>query len=196
MTPEPTHGYYVDRAVEFFIRKYGYKDKFGREARLNFGGVHKHGITHATTNLKLTLIGFDKESKKIKNTDGYIALMDVKENIAASWSFASLLKHWNTKHSNACYVPSLIRKDAQLYSFSKQQYYYGNNIMLGSLTDFSLFLEQIENGNIYYDPGIKLELAIEGKRNQNIKRRSQFRIKSGNLAALYKKNEIIKLDKI
>jgi hypothetical protein len=57
-----------------------------------------------------------------------------------------------------------------------------------------LFLTQIENGNIYYDPGIKLELAIEGKRKQAIKRRSQFRIKSGNLTNLYKNNEVINLD--
>jgi hypothetical protein len=63
--------------------------------------------------------------------------------------------------------------------------------MLGNETDFSLFLNQVSIGNIYYDPGIKLELAIEGGRKQNIKRRSQFRIKSGNLTTLYKKNELI-----
>ncbi|MBK9533161.1 MAG: MvaI/BcnI restriction endonuclease family protein [Chitinophagaceae bacterium] len=193
MTPEPTHGFYVDSGIESFIRKYGYIDKLGREARLNFGGIHKFGNKQETTNLKLIIEGFDAESKKITNTDGYIGLLDSKENIAASWSFVSLLKHWNTKHANACYVPSLIRKDEMLYPFSKQQYHYGNNIMLGSSTDFSLFLKQIENGTIYYDPGIKLELAIDGKRKQNIKRRSQFRIKSGNLITLYKKNEVVDL---
>lgn len=193
MTPEPTNGFYVDSGIESFIRKYGYEDKRGREARLNFGGIHKYGYTQRTTNLKLIIEGFDSESKKITDTHGFIGLIDLKEKIAASWSFSSLLKHWNTKHANACYVPSLIRKDLSLYPFGKQQYYYGNYIMLGSSTDFSLFLQQIENGTIYYDPGIKLELAIEGKRKQNIKRRSQFRIKSGNLSTLYKKNEIINI---
>ena len=191
MTPEPTHGYYVDKGIEFFIRKYGYKDKLGREARLNFGGIHKHGNIQETTKLQLTLVGFDKESRKITNTEGFMALIDNDGNIAASWSFVSLLKHWNTKHSNACYVPSLNRKDEKLYPFSKQQYYYGDKIILGTLTNFTLFLTQIENGNIYYDPGIKLELAIEGKRKQNIKRRSQFRIKSANLSKLYLHNEIV-----
>jgi hypothetical protein len=195
MTPEPTNGFYVNSGIESFIRKYGYVDKLGREARLNFGGVHKFGNIQETTKLKLIIDGFDSESKKITNTDGYIGLIDPKENIAASWSFTSLLKHWNTKHANACYVPSLIRKDATLYPFSKQQYYYGNYIMLGSSTDFSLFLKQVENGTIYYDPGIKLELAIEGKRKQNIKRRSQFRIKSGSLVELYKRNELVNLNK-
>jgi MvaI/BcnI restriction endonuclease family len=56
-----------------------------------------------------------------------------------------------------------------------------------------LFLNQVENGTIYYDPGIKLELAIDGGRKQNIKRRSQFRIKSGNLTTLYKNNEVVNL---
>ncbi len=191
MTPEPTDGFYVDSGIESFIRKYGYKDKLGREARLNFGGIHKFGSIHETTKLKLVIEGFDTGTKKIIDTGGFIGLIDARENIAASWSFSSLLKHWNTKHANACYVPSLIRKDEKLYPFSKQQYYYGNNIMLGSSTDFSLFLNQVESGVIYYDPGIKLELAIDGERKQNIKRRSQFRIKSGNLITLYKKNEVI-----
>ncbi len=66
--------------------------------------------------------------------------------------------------------------------------------MLGTVTDFTLFLLQVEKGTIYYDPGIKLELAIQGKRKQNIKRRSQFRIKSGNLTTLYKENEVIELN--
>jgi hypothetical protein len=194
MTPEPTSGFYVDGGIEAFIRKYGYVDKLGREARLNFGGIHKYGKLTEITNLKLIIEGFDISSNKITNTDGYIGLIDTKNNIASSWSFVSLLKHWNTKHANACYIPSMNRKDELLYPFSKQQYSYGNNIILGSSTDFSLFLKQIGSGNIYYDPGIKLELAIEGQRSQNIKRRSQFRIKSGNLASLYKVNEVINLE--
>ena len=42
MTPEPTAGYYVYEGIEAFIRKYGYNDKLGREARINFGGIHKY----------------------------------------------------------------------------------------------------------------------------------------------------------
>ncbi|HEY5367740.1 MAG TPA: MvaI/BcnI family restriction endonuclease [Hanamia sp.] len=194
MTPEPTDGFYVKSGIESFIRKYGYEDKMGREARMNFGGIHKFGKLQDSTSLKLTLEGFDTNSEKITNTNGCIALIDKKDEIAASWSFTSLLKHWNRKHANACYVPSLNRKDAELYPFSKQQYYYGNNILLGNATDFTLFLRQVANGNIYYDPGIKLELAIDGKRKQAIKRRSQFRIKSGNLTALYKNNEVIDIE--
>lgn len=193
MTPEPTNGFYVESGIESFIRKYGYNDKRGREARINFGGRYTIGKVEKTTNLKLIVEGFDNNSNIITNTGGYIGLLDEKDNIAASWSFSSLLKHWNTKHAKACYVPSKNRKDEILYPFSKQQYSYGNNIILGNATDFYLLLKQVMSGNVYYDPGIKLELAIEGNRKQNIKRRSQFRMRSLNLSSLYKHNEIIDL---
>lgn len=189
MTPEPTHGVYTEKGVETFIRQYGYNDKMGREARMNFGGIHKVGTMQPTTRLTMIINGFDANSKKITNSEGYIGLLDEKDNIAASWSFVSLLKHWNNKHAFACYVPSKIQKIPD--GIFTQQYSYGSNIMLGSQTDFSLFLHQFAIGNIYYDPGIKLEFAIEGKRKQAIKRRSQFRIKSGNLINLYKQNEIV-----
>jgi hypothetical protein len=194
MTPEPNGGIYVDKGIESFIRKYGYEDKYGRPARLNFGGIHKFNQLTASTRLKLIIEGYDKTEKLIKRTDGYIGLIDQNDNIAASWSFAALLKHWNTKHANACYVPSKIKKFGnQEIRFSNQQYHFGNEVMIGSGTDFSFVLEQISNGNLYYDPGIKLELEIQGVRKQNIKRRSQFRMKSGNLTSLYKASEIINL---
>lgn len=196
MTPEPTHGIYVEKGIETFIKLYGYEDKLGREARINFGGIHKYGQVATSTNLKLILQGFDAEAGKITDTNGYIALLDKKDNIASSWSFTSLLKHWNTKHANACYVPSRNRKDEKLYPVSGRQYSYGHRILLGSSTDFSLMLKQIAAGNIYYDPGIKLELAIAGVRNQYIKRRSQFRIKSSFLGNLYRNNTIVDLNQI
>ena len=193
MTPEPTAGYYVNEGIEAFIRKYGYNDKLGREARINFGGIHKYNELQKSTNLKLIIEGFDHNTCKITNSEGYIGLIDSGDNLASSWSFSGLLKHWNRKHANACYVPSMNRKDAQLFPFSKQQYCFGNKITLGIGTDFCLVLQQIMNGAIYYDPGIKLELPIEGVRRQNIKRRSQFRIKSASLSKLYKLNEEVEL---
>jgi hypothetical protein len=193
MTPEPTHGYYTEVGIEEFIFKYGYPDKKGRESRINFGGIYKYNKVHETTNLKLIIHGYNITSGLIENPNGFIGLIDHKDQIAASWSFASLLLHWNTKHNNACYVPSQNRKDAELYPFSKQQYRYGNNVMLGTGTDFYFVLRQIALGNLYYDPGIKLEMAIKGERKQAIKRRSQFRMKSGLLINLYKETEVIDL---
>jgi hypothetical protein len=75
------------------------------------------------------------------------------------------------------------------YAFALElKYKYGNNVILGTGTDFQLFLRQMALGNIYYDPGIKLEnISTKPK----IKKRSQFRIKSQFLPNLYVKNEIV-----
>jgi hypothetical protein len=191
MTPEPTHGFYVDRGVEAFIKTYGYNDKLGREARMNFGGVHKFDKVQESTGLRMVLSGYDASKNRIMDTDGFLGLVDKSDNIAASWSFSSLLNHWNKKHANACYVPSKNRKISN--GDYTQQYSYGNQIMLGRKTDFSLFLREVALGNIYYDPGIKLEFAIEGVRKQATKRRSQFRTKAASLINLYKENERIDL---
>lgn len=182
MTPEPTDGIYKTKGAEYFIKKYGYADKSGKEDRMNFGGVHKTGLRHHLTNLEMQLIGFDIESGKIRSANGRIALVDKNDNEAASWSFSSMLLHWNRKHNQACYVPSLSETD------NARQYKYGNKVILGTGTDFQLFLAQMANGNIYYDPGIKME-SVSTK--PKIKKRSQFRIKSQHLPNLYKDNEIL-----
>ena len=187
MTPEPNGGFYHDKGVDSFIMKYGYKDKLGREDRMNFGGIHHCNEIHETTGLKMILDGYDIKSNKIKNPEGAIALIDKKDNIAASWSFSSLIKHWNCKHAKAAYIPSMCNK------LEVRQYYYGNNILLGEGTSFLFFLFQMYKNNIYYDPGIKME-HLSGK--HKIKRRSQFRIKSKYLSLLYDKEERIDLDKI
>ncbi|MGB5820846.1 MAG: MvaI/BcnI family restriction endonuclease [Saonia sp.] len=186
MTPEPTEGLYKTEGAEYFVKTYGYEDKRGREDRLNFGGLHKVGERHHLTNLEMRLIGFDVESGKIRNSNGRISLLDKNGNETASWSFSSMLKHWNRKHNQACYVPSLCERAEE------RKYRYGNEIVLGTGTDFQLFLAQMAKGNIYYDPGIKLE-KVSSK--PKIKKRSQFRIKSGFLPNLYQQNEIINLTK-
>ncbi|MCA9761126.1 MAG: hypothetical protein KC463_06385 [Streptococcus sp.] len=182
MTPEPTDGFYNTSGTEAFIRKYGYADKRGRADRLNFGGIHKVGITSNLTNLKMELIGFDSESGKIRSSEGRIALLDKLDNEAASWSFSSLMLHWNRKHNQACYVPSMSETDPV------RKYKYGHKVILGKNTDFQFFLRQMAIGNIYYDPGIKMENASG---NKKIKKRSQFRIKSGHLPTLYQDNEVV-----
>jgi hypothetical protein len=186
MTPEPTDGIYKTEGAESFLRQYGYADKNGKADRINFGGVHKTGVRHPLTNLEMQLIGFDEENGKIRNTNGRISLVDINGNEAASWSFTSMLLHWNRKHNQACYVPSLSQK------VNERQYKYGSNIILGTGTDFQLFLGQMASGNIYYDPGIKMENAST---KPKIKKRSQFRIKSQHLPNIYKINEVLDITK-
>ena len=194
MDHSPTDGYFSEKGAEAFIRKYGYSDKKGRASRMNFGGTHKYEIIHKLTSLKLIIKGFDPTSKTMTDRDGYVALIDDKRNLAASWSFRSIIEHWKAKHPQACYVPSKMRKG----NFDKcnQQYCYGNKIILGSYTDVTLFLYELYLKNIVYDPGIKLEMAIDGERGQSVKVRSLFRTKPTNLSSLYYENEVVDINKV
>lgn len=181
MTPEPTGGHYRTEGVESFIRTYGYADKLGREDRLNFGGIFREGQHHAGTDLTLRLFGYDASSGKITDAGGCLALVRGESTVAASWSFTALAGLWNRKHAQAVYVPAERRKAPEL------AYRYGDTVRLGEGTDFLRLLKAVSKGAVYYDPGIKLERA-SGSR-PDIKRRSQFRIKSSDLSCLYRRME-------
>jgi len=177
MTPEPTAGIYRDKGVEFFIRKFGYPDQMGREDRINFGGTFKYGVESPSTGLTLDLKGFDTQTGKIVDVDGGITLLSRKGEEAATWLFANMMNHWNRKHAQAAYIPSLCRMEPC------RQYCYGNLVELGTGTDFLKFLKSMAKGLVYYDPGIKMENASGP--NPRIKRRNQFRIKPADLECLY-----------
>lgn len=88
-----------------------------------------------------------------------------------------MTKLWNRKHAQAVYVP------AERTDTPTLQYRYGSTVQLGEGTDFLKLIRAISLGHVYYDPGIKLEDASTSK--PRTKRRSQFRIKAGNLHSLY-----------
>jgi hypothetical protein len=184
MTPEPNGGYYKSHGVEEFIRKFGYADKLGREDRINFGGRHFVGLRCALTKLTMQLKGFDSETKKIIDANGDIALVSADNEIAASWSFNKILEHWSKKHMQAVYVPSKCRTEPQ------RQYSYGKKVRLAQKTDSIRLLQAFATGAVYYDPGIKLENAST---SAETKRRSQFRIASKNIAALYEVIETVEV---
>jgi hypothetical protein len=182
MTPEPTGGLYREEGIAAFLTHYGYADKNGREDRRNFGGIYAIGRDyHKDTGLKLMLEGFDPGSGKIADLDGGIMLADRNGVVAASWSFRGIMPHWNRKHAQAAYVPSLSRNPPP-------QYCYGAKILMCEQTDFILFLKAVADGVIYYDPAIKIENASTA--NPAIKRRSQFRINHARITEVYHSSEI------
>ncbi len=181
MTPEPTGGIYTTEGPEFFVRQFGYSDKKGRGDRMNFGGLHRAGVRHQGTELTLSLLGFG--NGKIANRDGCLALVGDAGQIAASWDFKSLMQHWTRKHAHAVYVPSMMRKDPLL------EYCFSENVRLAEQPDFLRLLGAFESGVIYYDPGIKLEHASTA--NPKLKRRSQFRIRSADIPAIYGRVETV-----
>jgi hypothetical protein len=114
---------------------------------------------------------------KIDDKNGVVALVADDGEIAASWNFQGMMEHWARKHAHAAYVPSMLRKDPV------QQYCYSRSVRLASRPDFLLVLRALDKGVIYYDPGIKLENA--SSQRSRLKKRSQFRIKSKDLGAIY-----------
>lgn len=185
MTPEPTGGVYQEQGVAEFLRRFGYADKRGKADRINFGGVYNcYKDFHADTNLKMTLEGYDAGSGKITDLDGGISLIDPSDDVAAHWSFKGMMEHWNRKHAQAAYVPSLFRTPPP-------EYCYGPRILLCERTDFLLFLKAFADGTVYYDPAIKIENASGP--TPEIKRRSQFRTKHSSLSKMYYKSEIVEI---
>lgn len=182
-TPEPIAGYYGEYGAADFIRRYGYADTKGREDRRNFGGIYKVGVSaHSRTGLRLALDGFNAETCEYASA-GAIQLLDKTDNVAASWPFAKLLEHWKTKHAHAAFVPSQVRNDGE------RQYRFGCGILLGEGAEFSRFLHAVNEGRVYYDPGIKLEGISTGK--PKAKARSQFRVKSMDLPVLYETSRVV-----
>ncbi len=183
MTPEPDGGFYKESGVNPFIMKYGYFDRKNPLDRMNFGGVHKVASVCKTTGLELKLDGYNLTSPNVFDVDGAICLVDCHQEIAASWSFAGILKHWQRKHAKAVYLRSMCQNSP------KRAYNYSSEIELGVATDFVKFLSSMAKSEIYYDPGIKMEGLRDGR--TRTKRRSQFRIYSDNLSSLYEDYDIV-----
>ncbi len=184
MTPEPTGGFYKVDGAAPFVRRFGYPDK-SVEDRLNFSSPHHAWVRNKLTGLTLNLLGYDREKERITDPHSSFALLNDEGEVAAEWHYASLLTHWNRKHDNAAYVPSLCQRSNPI------QYRYGDRVRLGTGTDFDRFLSAISSGAIWYDPGIKLEGASSAQ--PRLKRRSQFRIRSANLARMYRRFEEVVL---
>ena len=176
MTPEPTGGIYVDKGIKEFIRRYGYPDRTVADRR-NFGGIHNTLRVCAATSLSLTLEGYDAAKRKITDFSKGISLIGTKGEAAATWHYKDLLSHWTRKHALAAYVPSLSRK------VPAKQYQYGSVVRLAEGTEFSLFLNGVATGAVYYDPGIKI--VDVSSAHPAIKKRSQFRIRSAGIPLLY-----------
>ena len=184
-TPEPTGGFYKDRSAEKFVERFGYVDKNGKPDRINFGGIYScPKAAHPDTGLRMTLKGFDASSGKITDMDGGLALITEDDEAAATWSFSGLMAHWNRKHAQAAYVPSLFRTPPP-------EYRYGPKVLLCEQTDFILFLKAFAAGTVYYDPALKLERLASGK--QVLHRRSQFRIQHSSLTQMYHCHEVVSL---
>jgi len=177
MTPDPDKGFAAEKGTKEFVKKYGYKDRSGKENRINFGGIYRNGISpHHLTGLTLRIDGYEKG--EITDSKGSISLIDKKGTMVAIWSFEKIMVHWTRKHFKAVFIPSEHKIE------NKEVFYkYSNKISLGQNSKFVKFLEMVEKGLIYLDPALKVELNEKGK--EEIKTRYQFRIKKKDASTLY-----------
>lgn len=185
MTPEPSGGFYRAKGIAKFMKQFGYPDRAGIPDRINFGGRYDclRAANHLT-GLRIVMDGYDAATGKITNLDGGLALNNAAGEVAASWPFKGLMVHWNRKHAQAAYVPSMSRTPPP-------EYCYGAQVLLCEETDFLLFLKAFAAGSVYYDPAIKVENS--SSTNPEIKRRSQFRVGHAGLTQLYQRHEYVKL---
>lgn len=177
MTPEPSGGLYKSEGSAAFIRRYGYPD-ISIPDRLNFSSPHRFEVPNPRTGLILAIPGFDATAGKITNPHGAIVLKAADGMVAAEWPFAKLLEHWNRKHERAAYVPYAAKAG------DPPSFQYGDRVRLGRSTDFVRFLAAIATGAVWHDPGLKLEGATGP--SPKTKCRNQFRMRSANLAQLYR----------
>lgn len=185
MTPEPTGGIYKDEGPAEFLKRFGYADKSGKADRFNFGGIYTcDKAFHADTGLRIIVDGYDAATGKITDLDGGIALVNAADELAANWSFKGMMEHWNRKHAQAAYVPSI-------FQTPPPQYAYGPRVLLCEQTDFLLFLKAFSSGVVYYDPAVKVEKASSAR--PEIKRRSQFRVKHNQITQMYHRHEVVDL---
>lgn len=178
MTPNPTGGFYKDQGPTGFIQKFGYADTRGVPDRLNFGGVYRIDERNSRTGLTLCINGYDIIRSKIENIEGSVALVDDNDIVAAEWSFISLLNLWKRKHAQAVFVPAEKMADKTV------AYRYSNRVRIGEGTNFHRLLNAIMGGRVYVDPAMKL-LNASKPSETDLKSRSQFRVRYGDLPALY-----------
>jgi hypothetical protein len=185
MTPEPSGGMYRSDGVAAFLARFGYADRNGVEDRINFGGVYAcNRAANHLTGLRLMLSGYDPVTGKITDMGGKLCLVATDGFEAATWSFTGMMAHWNRKHAQAAYIPSI-------FTSPPPKYAYGNRVLMCENTDFLLFLRAVADGDVYYDPAIKQEAA--SSTSGKIKRRSQFRIQHVQLERLYHQRETVVL---
>ena len=183
MTPEPTGGYYRSEGLVSFVDRYGYRSpKVGREDRREFGGRHKANQLCRKSNLTLSLVGYDCAADELKDPSGSVSLIDSNGKVAASWRFTDLMSHWKAKHTRTAFVPCMLQRAPT------RRYRYGDVVRLGMGADFLRVLQAMNSAKLFYDPGIWYSI-IDGKTKS--KKRSQFRMGSKSLSALYPSMETV-----
>jgi hypothetical protein len=184
ITPEPDIGVYQDASVLEFLERWGYADKKGRPDRRNFGGIYRVGTRHETTELTLTLTGYDPHNGDRFDPNGHLSFLSDDGTIAAGWTFRKLVESWSRKHAAAVYVPAISMD-------GPKRFQYGPKVLICEETDFLLMLSALADGLLHLDPAVKAEGFSTS--SPKIKRRNQFRLKRSDIPRLYRSTSVVEL---
>lgn len=180
MTPEPDVGIYLDSLDDFLLAYGGVKAE-----RRDFNGRHRVDMVCEKTSLTMHMEGFDRTRCEITDPNGGLFLRDQTGQLAAGWTFNKLVTHWAKKHGQTAYV-----------TYTKQEsaggvyYRYGPEVLLCQGAELKRFLAALDDGIIYYDPGINQKL-VDGKWKS--KKRSQFRVRWNDVTRLYEQVRHVRL---
>ncbi|PAU68282.1 MvaI/BcnI restriction endonuclease family [Bifidobacterium criceti] len=180
-TPQPDFGVITDIGQSAFVETYGHiNEKYASRGieRYDFTTKDFNGIGQDDPNaaLDLRVFGMDGNSYSMS---GSVSLVDrITGVIVAGWSFTKLLGHWQKKHDRAAYIPYCTFGSKEDYCVE-----YGPNVLLGMGTDFGMFLNAFQEGEIVFDPAFHIKRREDG--GWETKSRSQFRIALGNLDSIY-----------
>ena len=169
MTPEPDFGYRHDQGLTKFLAKFGW-DGTKNDGSRRFNGKHTTLKTYSKSGLSLEIEHWDTEtnSPNGKGSPNVLLINSKTREIAAGWSFEKLAEKWGRKHAGAMYVQANKYLDGE--SKLPSHYSFGPDAFCGIGTSPLHLLRAIALGNVYLDPGDRVNL--EGQE----KKRTQWRI--------------------
>ena len=169
MTPEPDFGYRHDQGLTAFLHKFGWKGT-KNDGSHRFNGKHNTIRRYPISNLELRILNWDSVTNSPDgNGSPDVVLVDADTNeVAAGWTFTKLSTSWGRKHAGGIYVETT--RSQPLNAARPPQYTFGPTVHCGLGTSPLYLMKAISQGNVYLDPGDRVNSAGEEKK------RTQWRI--------------------
>ena len=120
---------------------------------------------------------------------GFLRVVDENDHVLAEWSHEYLLNYWKKKHENGVHI-GVKRQDKVTELGKRALFTFYPDVEVGSGSTFGLFLNQIDDGNISYDPACWIrQYPNSGKPKK--KQRNNLRIRKKAYRNLYHNFELI-----
>ena len=169
MTPEPDFGYRHDQGLTAFLMKFGWKGT-KNDGSYRFNGKHNTLGIYPKSKLELKILNWDSitNSPDGNGSPDIVLINPNTDEIAAGWTFSKLSASWGRKHAGGIYVQST--RSQPVNAARPPRYTFGPTVHCGLGTSPLYLMKAIGTGNVYLDPGDRVNSAGEEKK------RTQWRI--------------------